>query len=300
MGYKVGKFNKLLCDQSERIDLLNIPKRIEVIKSLLLEDTIESLTYAALESRLTIEYLCYERFKLSYSYISTEDLKNWQPKHIVKQISDEINENIEKGFTISISTEPLSGKLPTSKEEYESIEYTPVGRQSALNLNKLHSFWHGFSNIALHIPVPNIGSGDINIYGDKDNIKNKIENFIKYLLELKEGNLLMGGSFGKVFSFNCFICDSIIKKPVRALASPIIVNCINPKCIESYLVEPEQQNEHTITRRIVRFACVNCKTDLDIPSNIFKELKFEQQLNICCGECKSNQVVVMRPLIKVT
>ena len=42
--------------------MLDIPKRIEIIQSLLLEDTRESLTYAALEGGLTIEYLCYERF----------------------------------------------------------------------------------------------------------------------------------------------------------------------------------------------------------------------------------------------
>lgn len=279
--------------------MLDIPKRIEVIQSLLLEDTRESLTYAALEGRLTIEYLCYERFKLSYSYLSTEDLKNWQPKHVVQQMSEEINENINKGFTLSISTEPLSGKLPTNKEEYESINYTPIGSQSAINLNKLHRFWHGLSNVALHIPVPTIDSGDISIYGDKEKIKKKIEAFLLYLSELKEGNLLMGGSIGKEFSFHCCACETLIKKPVKLLMSPVVVNCINPKCNESYLIEPEQNNDHEITRRIIKFVCLDCKKDLEIPSNVFKDLKFEQQLNICCGgECRSSQTVIMRPLVK--
>ncbi|WP_039917605.1 hypothetical protein [Cellvibrio mixtus] len=278
--------------------MLDIPRRIEVIKSLLLKNTAESLTYAALESRLTIEYLCYERFKLSYTYLSAEDLKHWQPKHVVKQISEEINENVVKGFTLSISAEPLKGKLPTTREEYESIEYIPVGSQSAINLNKLHEFWHGFSNLALHIPVPNISSGDISIYGDKDNIKKKIEAFIEYLSKLKDGNLLMGGVLGKGFSFNCFVCETLIKKPLKLLASPIVVSCINPKCNESYLIEPELQSEHKITRCTFNFSCVGCQDDLEIPSNVFKGLKFEQQLNICCGKCKSNQTVVMRPMIK--
>jgi hypothetical protein len=278
--------------------LLDIPKRIEVIQSLLLEDTRESLTYAALEGRLTIEYLCYERFKLSYSYLSIEDLKNWQPKHVVQQMSEEINENINKGFTLSISTEPISGKLPINKEEYESINYTPIGKQSAINLNKLHSFWHGLSNVALHIPVPTIDSGDISIYGDKEKIRKKIKAFLSYLSELKEGKLLMGGSLGKEFSFDCCACETLIKKPVKLLTSPTVANCINPKCNESYLIEPEKSNVHEITRRIIKFACLECKKDLDIPSNVFKDLKFEQQLNICCGECQSSQTVIMRPLVK--
>ncbi|WP_028867247.1 hypothetical protein [Psychromonas arctica] len=278
--------------------MLDITKRIKFIEFLLLENTVESLTYAALEGRLTIEYLCYKRFKLSYSYISAEDLKNWQPKHVVKQISEEINENINKGFTLSISTESLSGKLPANKEEFESVNYTPIGNQSAINLNKLHSFWHGLSNVALHIPVPNIDSGDIRIYGDREIIKKKIENLLVYLLTLKEGNLLMGGSLGKEFSFNCFACETLIKKPFKLLTAPIIANCINPKCNESYLIEPKKNSEHEITRCIIKFLCLGCKKDLEIPSNVFKDLKFQQQLNIFCGECQTSQTVIMRPLVK--
>jgi hypothetical protein len=41
--------------------VLDIPKRIETINSLLEQDAEQSLTYAALECRLTLEYLCYER-----------------------------------------------------------------------------------------------------------------------------------------------------------------------------------------------------------------------------------------------
>jgi hypothetical protein len=70
--------------------MLDIPKRIALIDSLIEEDTERSLTYAALECRLALEYLCYERFKLVYSYLSPHDLKNWRPKYVVKQISDDM------------------------------------------------------------------------------------------------------------------------------------------------------------------------------------------------------------------
>jgi hypothetical protein len=278
--------------------LLDIIKRIKVINSLLQEDSIESVTYAALEARLTIEYLFYERFKLSYSYLSTEDLKNWNPKHVVKQVSEDINENITKGFTLSISTESIKGKLPNSKEDYASIDYTPLGTQSAINLNKLNSFMHSFSKLALHIPVPTIDSGDMTIYGDKSNIKNKLSSFLAYLTFLEKGNLLMGGALGRELSFECGACDTLIKKPIELLVSPVIANCINPMCNESYLIEPEENNSHEITRRIIKFVCLGCNKELEIPSNVFKDLKFKEQLNICCGECQTSQTVIMRPLVK--
>jgi len=83
--------------------MLDISKRISVIQSLVDEDTDQSLTYAALECRLTLEYICYERFKLSCKYLSPVDLKRWQPRDVVKQISEEANEYIAQGFTLSVS-----------------------------------------------------------------------------------------------------------------------------------------------------------------------------------------------------
>ncbi|XPF93647.1 hypothetical protein ACM9HF_16720 [Colwellia sp. RE-S-Sl-9] len=278
--------------------MLNIAKRIQIIESLVLEDTAQSLTYAALESRLTIEFIFYERFKLSHSHLSSEDLKDWRPKNILKQVLEEINENVDKGFTVSISKDPILGKHPSTKEEYESIEYVPLGEQSAINLNLLNRFWQSFSGLALHIPVPTICSGEIEIYGDKSKTKNKLEKFLTYLSKIKDGNLLMGGMEGVDFCFNCYSCDSLIKKPVKYIKTSIIANCINLKCNESYLIEHDIESRYKITKRCIKLQCNECKKDLEVPTNIFKKLKFEEQLQINCVECKTHQTIIMYPLIK--
>lgn len=279
--------------------MLDISKRLNLITSLLEEDTLQSLTYAALECRLTLEYLCYERFKLSYPYLSLDDLKNWQPKHVIQQVSQDIDENITKGFKFSISGQSVEGKLPETKEDFELLEYKMLGQQSELNLNKLHNLWHGLANVALHIPVPAISSSEqISIYGDKVKIKDKVDQAIQFLQGI-DGNMLMGGSTGKVFSFKCFACDILISKPIKLLSSPTKVNCINPKCIESYLIEAgKKENDFKITRRFFKFECQHCHEDLDVSSNIFSDLKFDQQLNIVCSSCKASLTVRMRPLMK--
>lgn len=278
--------------------MLDISKRITLIDSFVEEDTDQSLTYAALECRLTLEYLCYERFKLFYSYLSAKDLKNWQPKHVVKQISDDIDEIIAKGFSVSISRESVEGNPPKTREDYESLGYTLIGTQSELNLKQLHSHWNGLSNVALHIPVPSISSGKFSIYGDKNAIRSKVLSVRDFISTLN-GNLLMGGHLGEDYSFNCSVCDSLIKKPVEFLRTPSIVNCINPKCNESYVVVPENDGEAIdITRRVIKFSCKGCNGDLEVPSNVFRDLRFGQQLNIRCGSCESSSTVIMRPLMK--
>jgi hypothetical protein len=49
------------------------------IKALLADGSDSSLTYAALEARLAIERICYERLKISHDYISADDLRTWKP-----------------------------------------------------------------------------------------------------------------------------------------------------------------------------------------------------------------------------
>ncbi|WP_237721954.1 hypothetical protein, partial [Vibrio parahaemolyticus] len=47
--------------------VLDLSKKVVEIEKLLEEGSDASITYAALECRLTIEYICYERFKQFYS-----------------------------------------------------------------------------------------------------------------------------------------------------------------------------------------------------------------------------------------
>lgn len=279
--------------------MLDIPKRIKLINSLVEQDTEQSLTYAALECRLTLEYLCYERFKLYFSYLSESDLKNWQPKHIIKQISDEIDEGVSKEFSISISAEKIDGRSPETKEEFESLKYTPLGAQSELKFDKLHQLWNGLSNVALHIPVPSISSGDLNIYGDKDNVRKKVSDVVSFLSGMK-GNLLMGGSFEQEYAFNCFVCDGKIKRPVRNLQHQTVVSCINPKCQESYVIQKDKNDEFEVIRSIIKFSCPSCNDNLEVPIRVFRDLRFDQILNIRCGKCSMLSEVIMRPLMKST
>lgn len=279
--------------------MLDILKRIELINSLLEQNTEQSLTYAALESRLTLEYLCYERFRVYFSYLSESDLKNWQPKHIIKQISDEVDDNVSREFSISISDEKIDGRLPETKEEFESIKYTPLGNQSELKLNKLHKLWNGVSNVALHIPVPSISSDSINVYGDKDKIRKKVSEVIVFLSNMK-GNLLVGGSFGEEYSFNCFVCDTKIKRPVSSLQHKTAISCINPKCQESYVIQKDKHDKFEVIRNVIKFTCLGCNKKLQVPINAFKDLRFNQILNIRCGNCSALSEVIMRPLMKST
>ncbi|HFG2179848.1 TPA: hypothetical protein ACGF8R_003372 [Vibrio cholerae] len=278
--------------------MLDIEKRIQVIEALLSEGSAAALTYAALECRLTIEYLCYERFKESYAYLSPHDLKGWQPKHVVKQVSDDISELSNRDFTLSVCKMEGDYNLPKNKQDYEKLEYKKIGTQKSLNLRKVDKLWHSLSKVSLHIPVPTIHSGQISIYGDVLEIKEKVVDVLNLLRDLAPANLIMGGVFGEVLSFNCVTCDTPIKKPKSILESgKVVISCISPDCPESYTIEKDGEG-YSYERNVFEFKCGSCSSTLHVPHQTFANLRLNSILKIRCGGCTSETSVIMRPLVK--
>ena len=64
----------------------DIGSRIEKIEALLEEGAVSSLTYAALESRFTIELICYERLMTAYGYTSYSDLRNGNQRMLFNKL----------------------------------------------------------------------------------------------------------------------------------------------------------------------------------------------------------------------
>ena len=62
----------------------DIESRINKVEALLDEGTISSLTYAALESRFTIELICYERLMAAYGYTSWPQKLSATPEYFAK------------------------------------------------------------------------------------------------------------------------------------------------------------------------------------------------------------------------
>ncbi|XOZ33956.1 hypothetical protein ACMDCT_01590 [Halomonadaceae bacterium KBTZ08] len=117
----------------------DLGSRIEKIEALLEDGTVSTLTYAALESRFTIELICYERLMMTaYGYTSYADLQKWQPKDVVQQVVQETNELAATSLTFSVSATPVAPtKPPQPPADYESFEYVEVGTQIGFDVGPL-------------------------------------------------------------------------------------------------------------------------------------------------------------------
>lgn len=276
--------------------MINISKRIEVIQNLLNQGDIHSLTYAALESRLSIELVCYDRLLMSYDNLSLDELRSeWRPKHVVQLVVENANEFADKTFTISISKTPVSDKSqPTTKTEFEELEYVKLGEQAAVDLRKLGRLWNRLAGAALHVAVPHSKDDELSVYGDESRIRKKVEDTLLELAKLQSGNLL-AGSFGENCRFSCESCDFEIKRTLKFLRHGQVVYCPRPRCNESYLVHGEGE-EFYFSRRVVQPICQNCKNQYDIPLKKIDELKFGQKCDVTCKECGEVNYIELRPV----
>jgi hypothetical protein len=149
--------------------MLDLNPVISKIEELLKEDTEASITYAALECRLAIERICYERLRLAHDYISHDDIKKWQPRDIVRILIKEVDSRVAETFTISISTSPRpKGAAEPTLEEYQAMEFVPIGTQVGFNPDKLGSLWNALAKLALHISLPLSKEDTVPHYGSRE------------------------------------------------------------------------------------------------------------------------------------
>lgn len=273
--------------------MIDLSSRIKVIEDLIADGSINAITYAALECRLTIELICYERLALTHSYISSADLKGWQPFKVVKQISEEANELVASEFSLSVSSEPVSADFdPSSIADFEKLEYLSLGKQSGFSIAKLKKVWQGLASVALHIPLPK-GDG-IDIYGDAEKIRAKVDESIAAFREMSDGNMI-STSFGADVSFKCLECGYQIRRKAALLKDHQVINCFNIDCHESYEVCLNKDGEDGIefVPRKLPLTCIHCNETHFFAAKLAESLRYGESIDIKCGRCNGITKVLL-------
>ncbi|MCW9059409.1 MAG: hypothetical protein OQL11_11100 [Gammaproteobacteria bacterium] len=275
--------------------MIDIAQRIGVIKALLQEDTDASLTYAALECRITIEQVCYDRLKMSYGHISYDDLAKWQPRHVVMQVVEDANELAASGFVFSMSREPVPNDRLLSREEFEEQEYIQIGKQAALDLSKLGKLWNALSRVALHSQLPEKKSEDVRPYGCREAIERQVKSTLEELERLKSGTLLSSG-LGMNYYFPCVSCGVEIRRILKLLKHGQVVSCVNPECKESYQIHKEGEAISHI-QRTVSVKCEKCEGQVAIAQRLVDDLRQGDQLDMSCDACGHVSLIKVIPVL---
>ncbi|MCC7706017.1 hypothetical protein IGS59_27615 [Janthinobacterium sp. GW460P] len=267
--------------------MLDVKRRIEVISGLLEQRTPESATYAALECRLAIEYLCYERMQLALELASYADMGGWTPSKVVRAVEELVDEHIASSFTLLIASEPnpVPGQELTL-EEFEKLDYHPLGTQAPLDLKKLTKLWNALANSALHVQVPKLRTDQLSIHGDISRTTEKVQQCLTELRKIADGTLLSNG-FGPEVSVVCDGCGHPVKRRVKRLSDKQTVSCVNPNCAESYTVEKVGDDEFTFERRLALFECKDCGVSNNLPLRQVEKMRVVEAIDIACSRCSA-------------
>lgn len=268
--------------------MINLKPTILQIERLLEENTEASVTYAALECRLAIERICYERLRLAHDYISHDDLRKWQPRDIVKTLIQEVDEHAATTLTISVASEVPSENTP---EGFRALDWKPLGTQIGFNPNKFGKLWNGLANLALHIEIPASKDTTVKQYGDMQAIASKVKQALAEIKQISEGTLMSTG-LGEEVSFEC-VCGSKNKRRLELLKDGQTINCINPDCDESY---DYVQSDMSFGRRTFEIVCRACGASRDISKRMVEKLRTDQYLHFDCEGCGETICVSWRPM----
>ncbi|MCR9569880.1 hypothetical protein NB524_05825 [Vibrio alginolyticus] len=273
--------------------MIDLKKRIDIINGHLDQDTEASLLLAALEARLTIESICYDRFKQNHHYMSESDLKKWNPADIVAQVANEVSSTVNEDITLRIAKHKIDYSKPKNSQNFDKENPIVIGNQSKIKLSKAKRIWNALSREALHLRLSDYDQHGI--YGNSDSIKKKVREAIDFFEGISQGNLLLGGGFHPSENFDCISCGIKIRKFFNKLPIPSVISCTNPNCIESYLIDYNEHKGFEVTRYLYKFICEKCDSTFVVPHRMLDNLTHNEQINITCNICESNATITMRP-----
>lgn len=210
--------------------MIDLHDAIDTIKRHLVDGSDRALTYAALECRLAIERICYDRLARAHDYVSHEEVRRWQPHHVIKLLEEDVDPHVASTYTISISTQPV-----VEGEDLTKKDYVPVGTQQGFDGARLAKLWNALSNTALHVSLPKSSEASVEQFGNAEAIRANVERTLVELERIATGTMTSNG-FGPGVSFTCR-CGQHIKRRSEQLSAGKVIHCIKPACIESYEVE---------------------------------------------------------------
>jgi hypothetical protein len=247
------------------------------IKALLADGSDSALTYAALEARLAIERVCYERLKISHDYISADDLRTWKPQYVVQTLMEMVDPQIAGEWTLSIGSEP--GDNPK--------EYVPVGTQKGFDPKKLSELWQAMSSF-LHSRVPKSRDAAIPHYADVEKIRPKLVEVLQELERIGQGTAIGAMVFEQV-SFECR-CGQMNKRAQNGLSHGATLNCIREGCKEQYVVE-KKDGDFYFDRKTITATCHKCRHEAHFGYREVTELPRGRHGRFDCSECGAQNAV---------
>ncbi|RZF65779.1 hypothetical protein EWE75_03730 [Sphingomonas populi] len=254
--------------------MIDLRDTIANIKTHMTDGSARAMTYAALECRLAIERICYDRLARAHDYISHEEIRRWPPRHVIKVLEEDVDPHVASTYTISMARHP-----PAEGDDLSTLEYVPLGTQQGFDGRLITKLWNGLANTALHVSLPKSSAVQVEHFGDIKAIREKVEQALIEIERIASGTLTSTG-IGPEVSFICD-CGTRIKRRSELLSAGKVIHCINPHCTESFEVELAEK-EITFVLRKVHATCT-CRKIHHFPVKPLENMRVGEIRKFLCS-----------------
>ncbi len=202
----------------------------------------ERLRYAALELRMCIEAITYDRAQTFIQELPPEEYKTWQP---------------QKLLAVLVEIEPLaasSGSLRFRQESAPGEQERPwvnIGETRVFGLKDIQRNYHKLGNF-LHFPtLGQMQAGGVELKKIREHC-DAVSASLGYVLAAPIHNL----DFKSLVTFECEECKNKVRKRIEPGAKEVEASCF--ECKAQYIIKSTEEKDKYLRGRKTR--PVNCPT----------------------------------------
>lgn len=201
-----------------------------------------NLRYAALELRMALECLVYERAQNYKDELPSKKLNTWQPRQLLSILLD-INPYADKTSTISVGIE----------EEYgvQAKVMTLLGTDRVISLKEIKEFYDRLGSY-LHTPTIDQTEQGKGIPGER--LRSSCEKLIE-IIESSLNSTVKNVDFKTTVTISCEECGTNIIRRVVGSEDKFQATCI--ECSATYTISKTDNSQYKWSPNIQRVACAN-------------------------------------------
>lgn len=230
----------------------------------------EDLRYAALELRLCLEAMTYEKLRSFEKHLSNAFLaRTWQPPQLLKAMK-QFDPDADKSFQLYAGVEAIPG-VPAKPENLQF-----VGEHKAFDLAWLTKHYNKLGSF-LHLQSKSASTDESKRRVDLAAIAGEIEH--------AQSGSILGSWMGEISQFECQLCKEQITVSRHYIETEHRAICLNPACEAEYIAEVNGQTTSFLLRAS-DFPCTNCGEQI-----IIETRHFASGLKVRCSACKLEHLI---------
>ena len=242
----------------------------------------EHLKYAALELRMAMEALTYDRAEAYAAELPPSEYDMWQPKKLLLQLL-EIDPLADKDSTISYGMEQEYGVPPAVMNA--------LGSEKVLNLATLKKHYDALGG---HLHMPTIKQFNQGKGPDTAKLAKRCSEIVNFIADVL-ASPVFNSTLGAFAQMPCEGCGATIRKRMPFGVKSVVARCF--ECPASYTLEDADGGQVTWKPQQQKLTCrlPGCGTPIVIWNH-------ELELGRCwtCSKCSSTNLICLGVMLEDT